>query len=329
MSFCPNCGQQIGPNETFCPNCGTKVEPDAAASAAPAGQPQAAPPHQVPPQPQARAQYQAPPQPQAGPQYQAPPQPQARPQYQAPPQHQAKPQYQAPPQPQAAPQYQTPPQYRAQGPVPPASSASDNSKNVIIGVLAAIIIIGGGLGYYLHSKGSTTPPAPNPAPQTATTTKPAAGAAAKPSAGTAAKPAPAGEIKPADNRRMGTITGNEVMVRTGSSTSAAQITDLDQGTQVEILETRKSTDRRAAVVTTDLSGSYNGQPIRINKGYGVIILRDNGNGSSRCQLTVDNHDVYMQINNNNLSSIYGQTWYKVKLDSGQVGWVFGDFVQPN
>ena len=346
MSFCPNCGQKIAEGEAFCSNCGTKFEPElgaatpAASGAVSGGQPQV-PPAAPPPESRLNQVYQTPmPPPSGRPNYQVPPAgnqgsvpPNGAGQgYQAPFQSNGAGQgYQAPFQSNGAGQgYQVP--FQSNGAGQGGRTGSDTSKNLIIGVLAAIIIIGGGAGYYLHAKGSGTPSAKLPA-QTETAAKPPAkpaeGAADKNTKDAGANPVPSGEIKPVDNRRLGTITGNEVIVRSGNSTSSAQITDLDQGTQVEILETRKATDRRAAVVTTELAGTYNGQPIKINRGYGVIILRDYGDGTSRCQLTVDNQAVYMKINNANLSSIYGQTWYKVRLEDGRIGWVFGDFLQPN
>ena len=127
---------------------------------------------------------------------------------------------------------------------------------------------------------------------------------------------------------LGQIRGVDVILRSSPSTMGTAVTYLDQGTKVSILEKRVCKDKKAAVLVADnLYLDYQGQSIDLPKGLGLVIKGEE-NGNYLCEATIKGKNLVFETARNTVKSIYGDEWYNVKLNNGQEGWVYGDYITP-
>lgn len=126
----------------------------------------------------------------------------------------------------------------------------------------------------------------------------------------------------------GKIRGVDVILRSSPSTMGTTVTYLDQGTKVSILKKRVCKDKKAAVLVADnLYLDYQGQSIDLPKGLGLVIKGEK-NGNYLCEATIKGKNLVFGTARNTVKSIYGDEWYNVKLNNGQEGWVYADYITP-
>lgn len=126
----------------------------------------------------------------------------------------------------------------------------------------------------------------------------------------------------------GTINGDDVILRSDSSISGAELDYLQRGTQVQILQKTVCKDISAAVISVgNKYVSYNGHSIHLPRGQAVEI-QSTANGYYRCKLKIGDNWVYGELAVNEVRKIYGDIWYQIRLKSGKIGWVYGDYLMP-
>ena len=81
----------------------------------------------------------------------------------------------------------------------------------------------------------------------------------------------------------------------------------------------------AVLVADNLYLDYKGQSIDLPKGLGLVIKGEK-NGNYLCEATIKGKNLVFGTARNTVKSIYGDEWYNVKLNNGQEGWVYADYI---
>ncbi len=155
MFFCPHCGKAAPENAACCPNCGAalagKAAPSAATPSAPKSSVTFSNPAYNPAPANPKPTYSAPVHPNPTPTYSAPANPNPNPAYRAPANPNPNPAYRAPANPNPNPAYRAPaaPAYAAPayaGYSGYAAPAKKSNKGLIIGIVAAVLVIAAVIG---------------------------------------------------------------------------------------------------------------------------------------------------------------------------------------
>lgn len=136
--------------------------------------------------------------------------------------------------------------------------------------------------------------------------------------------------RPQNNTQTGYIAGEEVSLRSLPSTAGTKIMVLNNNTYVNILERHECTDRYAAMLDVpERKFTYKGLNYTIRSGQALQIVEGNpnGNGIVRCRVEMEGRTAFIDIYKRDLRMLYGDVWYKVRLNNGQTGYVFGKYVR--
>ncbi len=130
-----------------------------------------------------------------------------------------------------------------------------------------------------------------------------------------------------------TITGSGVLIRSDHSTSGAKKGSLKLNQEVYILDVYYPSNNFNEAILRTKTNFYD------NDGNGNFMF---SLGAGKAVKVVENIDQYRyrisfrntngslgfaNISSNSLEFINGEKWYKVRTNSGLVGWVFGKYVQ--
>ena len=129
------------------------------------------------------------------------------------------------------------------------------------------------------------------------------------------------------------ITGSGVLIRSDHSTSGAKKGSLKLNQEVDILDVYyPSNNYNEAILRTktnfydrDGNGSF---VFSLNAGKAVKVIENIDQNQYRISFKNTNGSIgFAKISSNSLEFINGEKWYKVRTNSGLVGWVFGKYVQ--
>lgn len=139
---------------------------------------------------------------------------------------------------------------------------------------------------------------------------------------TSTEPSPPASTTPS----LGIITGAGVLMRSENSFSGSVLKTLSRGEEVYILGKTISTNENEAVTRRDLTVNTSIGTVKLNRGKLVYIIGETPN-EFLVSFRYQNLELTASIPKNELKKISGQYWYKIKTKSGQVGWVFGDYIK--
>lgn len=135
----------------------------------------------------------------------------------------------------------------------------------------------------------------------------------------------------AQNSRYGYTNGSSIILRDNHSTSSSKLTSLKKGASLEILDEFYPTNNTNEAILryeTRFYDTYDGNYVfKLPEGKAVKVI-EHLNGS-KVKISYTQHDKskgYATITTDRLKFINGDAWYKVRTESGKVGWVFGQFV---
>ncbi len=130
-----------------------------------------------------------------------------------------------------------------------------------------------------------------------------------------------------------TITGSGVLIRSDHSTSGAKKGSLKLNQEVYILDVYyPSNNYNEAILRTktnfyDNDGNGNFM-FSLGAGKAVKVVENIDQSRYRISFRNTNGSLgFAKISSNSLEFINGEKWYKVRTNSGLVGWVFGKYVQ--
>lgn len=131
--------------------------------------------------------------------------------------------------------------------------------------------------------------------------------------------------------RYGYTNGSSIILRSNHSTSSAKITSLKKGESLEILDEYYPTNNTNEAILryeTRFYDTYDGVFVfKLPQGKAVKVIEHLNDGKVKISYTQrDKSRGFATITTDRLQFINGDGWYKVRTESGKVGWVFGQFV---
>jgi uncharacterized protein YgiM (DUF1202 family) len=128
--------------------------------------------------------------------------------------------------------------------------------------------------------------------------------------------------------KYGTINGNDVIIRDGHSTQSKIIGSFKNlGERVNILDSYYPSNNGETLIQREINVRTNiGTNYNLQKGKSVTILsRQNGNVKIHFK-NKELKNLTATINESYLDKSVNSKWYKVKRNNGEIGWVFGKFI---
>lgn len=127
------------------------------------------------------------------------------------------------------------------------------------------------------------------------------------------------------------IIGSNVTMRKDASVQSDKIGSFDANEKVEVLETKNVNNDREAILSKPLTVKGQGGEANLPKGKAVIIEEYQ---SERNMYLVTYQDpqkgkLTAEVDASAVETITYSTWYKVKRNSGETGWVLGKFLKIN
>ena len=129
------------------------------------------------------------------------------------------------------------------------------------------------------------------------------------------------------------ITGSNINVRSEHSTTSVRKGSLQLNEIVEILDVYyPSNNYNEAILRTKTpfyDSDGNGSLVfSLDAGKAVKVIENIDQNQYRISFKNTNGSIgFAKISSNSLEFINGEKWYKVRTNSGLVGWVFGKYVQ--
>lgn len=126
------------------------------------------------------------------------------------------------------------------------------------------------------------------------------------------------------------IIGEGVIMRQLNSTESAKLANFNKGERVNILEQSKPQNQNQAIAAKaiKLYDDYNGKYMfTLNKGKALLIEEFTGTAYKVSYQHEKMGKLFATVTPTDLESISNETWYKVKRENGQEGWVLGKYVQ--
>lgn len=132
--------------------------------------------------------------------------------------------------------------------------------------------------------------------------------------------------------QQGYITGSGVLIRSDHSTSGAKKGSLKLNQEVDILDVYyPSNNYNEAILRTKTKFYSQGNGaylFSLGSGKAVKVIENINQYQYRISFKNKNGSVgFAKISSDRLEFINGEKWYKVRTNSGLVGWVFGKYVQ--
>jgi hypothetical protein len=133
------------------------------------------------------------------------------------------------------------------------------------------------------------------------------------------------------NGPKGTIIGNNVTLRKEATVQSEKLGSFRNNEGVDILETRNSENENEAILKEKTSLTGNGAVIVLPKGKAVVIESYNAGDNN---YTISYQDLQKgqmtaEISASAVETITYSTWYKVRRENGETGWVLGRFLKTN
>ena len=136
-----------------------------------------------------------------------------------------------------------------------------------------------------------------------------------------------GLLKLGWGKPQGVVIADEVILRGDPSVVAGKLGEMGRGDKVRIQEEWKSTDPKEAIVIRDgLEIDYRGSALKIQKGQAVYIDGQLGK-DYLVRFNIDKQWVTRPIEPSWLRRISGTTWYRVRTERSDEGWILSDFVR--
>lgn len=145
----------------------------------------------------------------------------------------------------------------------------------------------------------------------------------------AASTAPAATARAVGRR--GRVTGSNVLLRQGPSTQERSMGALSRGTTVDILgqqiPTGNGNEAKLRVPTTFYDPSGRAVAFTLEAGKAVAVEEMINDNAYRISFKRGRTLGSAQIDAQHLDWIGGEVWYRVRTELGNVGWIFGEFVE--
>jgi hypothetical protein len=145
----------------------------------------------------------------------------------------------------------------------------------------------------------------------------------------AASTAPAATARAVGRR--GRVTGSNVLLRQGPSTQERSMGALSRGTTVDILgqqiPTGNGNEAKLRVPTTFYDPSGRAVAFTLEAGKAVAVEEMINDNAYRISFKRGRTLGAAQIDAQHLDWIGGEVWYRVRTELGNVGWIFGEFVE--
>lgn len=128
--------------------------------------------------------------------------------------------------------------------------------------------------------------------------------------------------------KQGFINGNEVILRSEPSISGRNISVMYRGNRVEVLEKVECNDPSAAILNKDnVTLSYNDHSKKVLLRYGQALRITSEQGKDLyCDIKVGDEIVNAKFNASIVKRIYGDTWYRVRNNTGIEGYILGQYI---
>lgn len=126
----------------------------------------------------------------------------------------------------------------------------------------------------------------------------------------------------------GYIRGANVLVRRAPSTESPQLALLHDGDMVRVWNVMQCTDKQAAIVDGTVAVTFNGQPQVLKRGQAIRIIGEQAEGYD-CLLQLDDVSGTVKIPKEAVRRVAGDTWYEVQLGNGDIGYVYGDYLETD
>ena len=196
---------------------------------------------------------------------------------------------------------------------PAQTDPSWKKPAIVVGAMAALVVVGVVVGYLITGAMGESPAPANNAARSASN-----------SANSTSAPAGTATASNVPAERQGTVTGADVNVRSEASLRAAPVGKVSRGDNVVVLaETQGSATERQLAVGVSLSRVGGGGSATMHKGIGVEVLSE-GAGNAFVRATIKAGTFEGSIPVSALSPI--SSWVRIRTMTGMEGWVSAAFV---
>lgn len=130
------------------------------------------------------------------------------------------------------------------------------------------------------------------------------------------------------NIKWGFVIGDDVIVRSKPSVLGNQLVLLSNNSRVEILDKEICSDNSAAILSMPSLKIFlsNGKDITINRGQ-ALVIKGEVKGKFVCSLNVGGQEISVELPKNNVRLLKGDIWYKVRTETGTIGYIFYEYVK--
>ncbi|WP_452228194.1 YARHG domain-containing protein [Lacinutrix sp. MEBiC02404] len=130
--------------------------------------------------------------------------------------------------------------------------------------------------------------------------------------------------------KIATITGTDIIMRNGHSTKSEIVGSFKKaGEKVIILDTSTSEKQTVLIKNKIIVNDNDGEVNTLQKGKSVKIIAINEEPPIEILISFKNKKGKIKevlVSENDIDYI-NESWYKVKRDNGEIGWVFGKFIK--
>lgn len=127
---------------------------------------------------------------------------------------------------------------------------------------------------------------------------------------------------------IGIITGDGVLIRKDPSITSAIIGRLNREDRVTILKKWKVDNPNEAIIIENTKLVTKSEVISLNRGKAILITGQEDSYYTVC-CNIEGKEIEGTVPVSAVRRIYGETWYNVKTEKKETGWVFGEFVKES
>lgn len=121
--------------------------------------------------------------------------------------------------------------------------------------------------------------------------------------------------------------GTNIILRKLPSTRSKVIGSIKHPNEsLKLLKSYKTENNNERILKNNIEITYRGAEYKFLKGKALFVISRNNEHSEVLLKTIEDKEIQVVINNQNISLMEEELWYLVKKVDGQIGWVYGKFI---
>jgi len=127
------------------------------------------------------------------------------------------------------------------------------------------------------------------------------------------------------------INGTKVIMRKEASVKSEKVSNFDDNEKISVLETQNVQNEGEAILSKSITVKGSGGTVTLNQGKAVVI-EDYSAETNTYSVSYEDPKkgkLTAKIDASAAQTIIYATWYRVKRENGEMGWVLGKYVKTN